>query len=49
MPNIMALGLVDTDMKIFSCFSLFKPLINVTPGAGPVLALVEQTWKRSTR
>ena len=47
MPNVKALGLVDTDMKIFSCFSLYKPLKNVTPGAGPFLApvaLFEQTW-----
>ena len=38
-PNIKALGLMVLDKKIFSCFSLYKPIYvkHATPGAGPFL------------
>ena len=36
LPNIMALGVMISDKKIFPCFSLYVK--HVTPGVGPFLA-----------
>ena len=51
-PNIMALGLVASDKKIFSSFPYISLCKHVTPRASPLLApgeQFEQTWYRSTR
>ena len=44
---IKALGLVVSEKKIFSCFTIQAYVKHVTPGAGPFIApgaYFEQTW-----